>query len=217
MKILAAILFALFLLAAGGLRADQIEMQNGDRYAGKVISMTTETVVLQSDVLGKLTLPRGKVAAITLGGSAAAPVAVPHHVAHSTNQAGAASLALTNASPDISAALRNLGANTNFIEQVRKQFLSDAGPEANNKYDELVGGLFTGKLDMTSLRAETRAAADQIRALKQQGGDVGEPMDSYLAVLDNFLKQSTPPPQPAAPTASIAPATNTVQTIRITR
>ena len=54
-------------LATTWLWADQVEMQNGDRYLGKVLSLTTDKLVIQSDVLGKLTLPRDKVALITLG------------------------------------------------------------------------------------------------------------------------------------------------------
>jgi hypothetical protein len=213
MTIRAAILFALFLFVAGGLRADLVEMQNGDRYAGKVISMTADTIILHSDVLGRIALPRGKAANIHLGASAVAP-AVPPPPARSTNQSGAASLALTNADPGITEALRHLGANTNFIEQIRKQFLSDAGPEANKKYNELVGGLFNGTFDMNSLRAEAKAAADQIKALKGQGSDVGESLDFYLAILDNFLKQTTPS-TPSAPAA--APATNGGSGITIIR
>ena len=194
MRICAAILFGLCLFV-GGLRADQVEMQNGDRYAGKVVSMTPDAIVLQSDVLGKLALPRAKVANINLGlAPVAAPAAPP---VKTTNQAPAAAVLSTNGSPDIVAALRNFGANTNFVAQIRKQFLSDAGPEANNKFDELWGGLLAGKVDINGLRAEAKSAADQIRALKQQGGDVGEPLDSYLAILDKFLKQTAPGPVPA--------------------
>ena len=65
---------------------------------------------------------------------------------------------LTKPGPDMTADLRNLGANTNVIEQIRKQFLADAGPEANNKYDELVGGLLSGKIDMAGLQAEAKSA-----------------------------------------------------------
>ena len=54
-------------LAAVGLRADQVEMQNGDRYVGNVLSLTADKLVIQSEVLGKLTIPRDKVALITLG------------------------------------------------------------------------------------------------------------------------------------------------------
>jgi hypothetical protein len=197
----------LFLFAAGGLRADQIEMQNGDRYAGKVVSMTADTIVLQSDVLGKLTLPRNKVANINLGSLPAAAPATPP-VVRTTNQPPAASLTLSNGNPDISAALRHLGANTNFVNQIRTKFLSDAGPEANGKFDELWGGLLSGKLDMNGLRAEAKSAADQIRALKKQGADVGEPLDSYLAILDNFLKQTAPA---AAPKTNNAPGATIIQ------
>jgi hypothetical protein len=212
MTIRAAIFFGLLFLLGGRLDADQVEMQNGDRYAGKVISMTADTIVLQSEVLGKLTLARSKVASISLGSNATA-TSVPMSSASSSNRLAAARVP-TNSNPDVSAALRNLGANTNFIEQVRKQFLSDAGPEANNKYDELVGGLMSGKIDMNSLRAEAKTAADQIRPLKSQGGDAGEAMDYYLTILDSFLKetaQSNPSPAPAAPTNSSSTGINIVR------
>src|ERR1700678_3074217 len=49
------------------LRADQIEMKNGDRYVGTVLSMTADSVVLQSQMLGKVVVPRSKVSLISLG------------------------------------------------------------------------------------------------------------------------------------------------------
>ena len=53
--------------AALWLQADQVEMQNGDRFSGKVFSVSADTVVLQSDTLGKITVPRKKVASLTFG------------------------------------------------------------------------------------------------------------------------------------------------------
>ena len=38
----------LMFVAATRLRADLVEMQNGDRYAGKVLSVSADTVVLES-------------------------------------------------------------------------------------------------------------------------------------------------------------------------
>src|SRR5262245_45204578 len=118
-------------IAALELHADQVQMQNGDRYFGRVQSLTTNTLILKSDVLGTLRLPREKVALITFDGGPA------------TNRLGAAPApngkptpplaAPTNAFPDLSESLRDLGTNTNLIEQVRAQFLGAAGPEANNK------------------------------------------------------------------------------------
>jgi len=97
-----------------------------------------------------------------------------------------------------------LGANTNLVQQIRKQFLADAGPKANDKFDELLNGLTTGKLDINGLRAEAKSAADQLRAMKKDmGGDAGETLDAYLGVLDSFLSQSAPP--------AAAPVTNSTQ------
>ena len=157
-------------------RADQIEMQNGDHYSGKVISMTPDTVVLQSEVLGKITLPRAKVGNIHMGTVAPAV---------------AATAAPAAPTPEMSEALRHLGANTNFVEQVRKQFLDGAGTEANAKYADLINGLTSGKMDINSLRAQAKSAADQIRALKAQGNDMGGVLDSYLSILETFLKESS--------------------------
>src|SRR5436853_2787827 len=59
-------LLATLIGACFRLMADQIEMQNGDRYVGTVLSLNTSTLVLHSEVLGDLTLPRSKVAQINL-------------------------------------------------------------------------------------------------------------------------------------------------------
>ena len=177
-------------LAPGWLRADQVEMQNGDRYAGHVLSLNTNTVVLQSDVLGTLRLPRAKVAVITLGSMPANSPALPAL----TNAPGLAlSTARTNKPPKLSPAFAQLGASTNLIQQVQKQFLSGAGPEANNKFNELLGGLMSGKLSLDDIRAEAKTAADQLRALKREGGEeTGFATDAYLAILDHFLKETAP-------------------------
>src|SRR5437867_3030902 len=104
-----------------GLRADQVEMQNGDRYLGKVLSLDTNTLVLRSDVLGTVRLPRGKVALITLGLSTSTNLA---RLRSATNGLpDASSVTLTNGITDLSASLRQLGANTNFIQQVQAQIL----------------------------------------------------------------------------------------------
>jgi len=180
------------MLAPVWLRADQVRMQNGDHYLGKVVSLGTNTLVLKSDVLGTVQLPREKVAQITLGPGAATntqPVASAPN-----NQAAAPSVPLTNGAVDLSASLRQLGANTNFIQQVQAQFLGAAGPEANAKFNEMVGGLMSGKLNVNDIRAEAKSAAAQLKELKRDlGDDAGWALDGYLAILENFLQQTAPP------------------------
>ena len=188
-----AFIFAACVLATSFLRADQVETQNGDRFMGKVVSLTEDTLTFQNETLGTLTVPRAKVVSITFGvttpvvaGSAAVrtnsavlakPMAAP---------APASAAAATSKS---SGSLRQLGANTALAQQVRKQLLSDAGPEANAKFDELLGGMANGTITMADIRAQAQSAANQLRALKgQQNDEYSSLYDGYLAILDRFLK-----------------------------
>jgi len=167
-------------------------MQNGDLYYGRVLSLDTNTLVLRSDVLGTIRLPRGKVTLITLGPGAATNFT--RQSSATNGQSGASSVALTNGITDLSTAFQQLGANTNFIQQVREQFLGAAGPEANNKFNEMVSGLMSGRLTVNDIRAEAKSAADQLKELKRDlGEDAGGALDGYLAILEHFLQETAPP------------------------
>lgn len=187
--------------------ADQIEMQNGDHFAGQVLSLSTNVLVLQSDLLGTLNLPRAKVAVITLG---ADPLtSSPALPSLTGSPARPPSIASANGATNLSPALRKLGTSTNLIEQVQKQLLGGAGDEANNKFNEMLGGLMTGKLSVDDIRAQAQSAADQLRKLRREGGEeAGFATDAYLAILDHFLKETTPAvPATNAPTrASLSKA-----------
>jgi hypothetical protein len=189
------ILSAAWILAVfpGVALGDQVQMQNGDLYSGKVVSLSGDTLVLQSDVAGTLRLPRTKVALLTLGTNAVTALAASPIL---TNGPASAPFALrSNAAPsEISTALRQLGAHTNLIKQVQAQFLSDAGPEANAKFNELLNGLMNGKMSLNELRGEAQSAANQMHeARKELGDDAGVMIDGYLAILDHFLKETAPP------------------------
>jgi hypothetical protein len=182
----------LMLVVAPGLRADVLEMQNGDRYSGKVISVSPDTVVLTNDVLGKITVPRGKVANLSFGTNAVVPkVAVALASPVSTNlPAIAAPSAGANTNMDLSAAFRQLGANTNFVGQIRQQMLAGS-PEATRKYDEMVSGLLSGQLSVSDIRQQAQAAAAQLREMKRElGPEADESLDGYLQVLDSFIKET---------------------------
>jgi len=193
-------------LVPPGSWADQVEMQNGDRYVGTVLSLSADTLVLRNDVLGTVRLPRDKVGRVTLGDGSPSPNSPPL-LAPTIGPARPTTAPPASAVPVQAPALQQLGAHTNLVRQVQKQFLSDAGPEANKKFEELLDGLVSGKLTVDDLRAEAKSAADQLRALKRDGGeDPGFATDTYLAILDHFLKDTTsaasatnaPPPSPAS-------------------
>jgi hypothetical protein len=183
--------------------ADQVRMSNGDQYFGHVVSVDSGTVVLQSPVLGELRLPRAKVSFLTFGttpaASAAAAMPTPALPSQARTNSAAAGMALSG-----------LGKQTNLIARVRSQFLAGAGPEANAKFDELLTGLMSGQLSMSDLRTQARAAAAQLQAAKKElGPEAGDMLDSYMAILDRFLKESdsetapalAPAPQPQPPQA----------------
>jgi hypothetical protein len=163
-------------------------------------------------------LPRNKIASLSFGDAKAtnaAPIAPPTASVNSPNAA------TTNA--DLAAAFRVLGANTNFVQQVRQQMLAGS-PEAAQKYDELVGGLMSGKLNLNDLRNQAKTSIDQINQLKHElGPDAGESLDDYLTILQNFVDQTAPAPaspkKPLAVPPVTAPATpvNSPQTFGTTR
>lgn len=166
--------------------ADQVDMQNGDRYLGKVISLNSDFLIFHNDVLGNVRLARTNVASIGFGSASA-----PARVVGAPAPALPTQAALTNAVPDFSETLRQLAANSNVVRQVQDQILGSAGPEANAKFSELLNGLASGQVSLGDLRAQAASAADQLRALKRDlGSDSGVAIDGYLQILDDFLKQS---------------------------
>lgn len=162
--------------------ADQVIMHNGDHYHGKVLSVSPTNVVLQSEVLGVLKLARSQVANVAMG------------VTASSNAVPAVSPAKTNAPSDLSAAVRQLSAQSNLVNQVRAQLLTTANPEANQKFDQMLNDLGTGKMSVADLRAEAKAAAAQLREFEQEAGDdASGTVGLYLSILDGFLAETETP------------------------
>jgi hypothetical protein len=187
----------LLALAALPVLADQVEMQNGDRYTGRVLSLSADSVVLQNEILGKITLPRSKISLLNVGSAAQAgntaggPLASSSPAATNHPPVNPKSIVLTNGIADVAGALKSLGANTNFIEQIKGQFLSDAGPEANAQFNDMLGGLLSGKMDIAALRAQAKSAADQLRSYqKQLGPEASDTYNAYLGILDHFLQET---------------------------
>jgi hypothetical protein len=176
-------------LVAVSLRADLVVMQNGDRYNGKALTVTVSNLVFQSETLGPVLLPRGKVATVAFGTNAAAISASPKVLPPATDKA--VSPAPPKANDEISAALRQLGSHTNLIQKVQEQFLGAASPEASAKFSEMLNDLTSGKMTMTDLRAQARDVANQLRSLQSEAGEeASSTADLYLSILDRFLGET---------------------------
>ena len=183
--------------------ADQVEMKNGDRYIGQVISLSSDTLVLKNEILGTIKLPREKVSQLTLGTNAVAtvPRATPRPATNAVTTAlpagGAAKAATLARSQPTSAS------PTNVMRQVQEQLLLNASPQAQQKYQELAGGFLSGQVSETQIRAEAQSAADQLKKLKAElGADAGEELDGYLAILESFLGETKATPAVPVPSAT---------------
>ena len=183
-------LFAIFTLwFVQWVRADQVVLQNGDKLNGKVLSVTTNTLILQNDNFGSVTLPRAKVTAIIFGtrratspSPAVSPTRDPIHPAGATQ---------TNSASDFVTAVRGIRDQSNLVQQVQAQILGSGSPAAMNKFNELLDGLSTGKISLNDLRQQAQSAADQLRSLKKDlGPDADGGLDGYLAILNQFLEET---------------------------
>jgi hypothetical protein len=167
--------------------AEQVNMQNGERYVGKVVAISNETVVVKSEVLGILKVPRSKIASITFGTNAVPPDVQMPVAANTQPQKPAA----TNSNSELSAAINQLRANPNAMQQVQQQMLAGADPKATDMFNQMMGGLMNGSLNLNDIRTQAKSAADQLRSAKKElGDDSGFAVDGYLAVLDNFLRET---------------------------
>jgi len=190
--LLAGIGFLLLSINARQARADEVEMQNGDRYVGRVIAVSSDTLVFSNEVLGRINVPRQKVASLAFGTNSIASHAPikPVQSVSTNHPTVAVSSLLTNSSVDLSAALRRLGANTNFVTQVRQQMLAGS-PEAGSKYDQMVSGLMNGNLNLGDIRREAQSSAKQLEDLKRElGPEADDLLDGYLLILNGFLKET---------------------------
>ncbi len=162
------------------LKGDLLEMTNGDRYAGDVISVTHSNVSFQSEIQGRMKLPRNKVARISFGEvGAGAPAFSPNAVPSNLK---------TNASVKPPP---KLDLDSKSLSEVQQDLLSTASPEARRQFTETVKGLMTGKLSIDDIRAQARNSVREIKAAREElGGDAGGLLDGYLHILEHFLQET---------------------------
>jgi hypothetical protein len=217
-------------LAASGAsaRADSLDLVNGDHYQGTVVSVTRSNVVFQSDVLGSLSLPRNKVAQINLGAATIpvvpkpatnspasnAPVAATSLILQGPHNAGSAPGSVPQGDAVLQQ-MRQQGVDPDLVNAVQQQVFGQGNPAASAKFNELMGGLMSGKISVSDIRAQAQDSIQQIKDAKQQlGPEIGDSLDGYLAILQSFVNETatnttvTASPPPASAPAS-TPASTT--------
>jgi hypothetical protein len=177
------------------LRADLIECDNGDRYHGKVLSMDDKKVTLQNEVTGTLQIPRARIVTLSFREKTAAPAP--------------ARIVVTN-SPALRPGAIQL--DQNAIQKVQDELLAGATPEANQMFNEMIQGLRSGQMDMADIRNKAQTTLQELRSLQKELGDdeTAELLNSYGAILENFLKQAPARPNPA-PAKPVVPSARAVE------
>ena len=179
-RFLKALVSAACLLPAV-LRADVIELVNGDRYYGSLIAVTQTNVELKSEIQGKVNIPRDKVATIMFRETAAQKADVAKSI---TGKKNAKSSALAEE-------LRAQGISPKDISKIPEEILSGANPEATEQFKEMLAGLVTGQISTDSIRVQAQKSVEEIHAMKEDlGEEAGELLDGYLLILENFLKET---------------------------
>jgi hypothetical protein len=177
-------------------QAEIIELRNGDRYSGEVIRMDKTNIEFLSEVQGRITIPREKVAAILLHPQAkSAAVPAPETTADAVQKLN---VPQSRQLQDVMRKIQREGIDESTLDQVQEQMLSGAGPEANRMFREMAGGLLSGKLDLSDIRSQAEQAASQIEELKADlDDDTGQLLDGYLSILKGFLQKTAPATPPA--------------------
>jgi hypothetical protein len=177
-------LLSLLLLGVACARADVLNLANGDRFIGEVQSLNEKEIQLKSDALGDIKIPREKIASIFFG----------------TNQPPVRAVA-----PESATAVKS-GLDAKAVEDVQKEFLATATPEANAMFTELVQGLASGKLSVNDIRKQ---AGDTLKELRDLQAELGEDEDSgllksYVSILEKFVRAGGTN-RPASATKPAAP------------
>jgi hypothetical protein len=172
MKTRVCLLLCTFLISAFTM-ADVVECENGDRYNGKVLLLNEKELRLTNDIQGIITIPRQKILSISLRMGTPAKRAV-----------GDVQNSLTNGGIQL---------DPSSVAKVQQQFLSDANPEANELFQQMVQGLMTGKMDVNDVRNKAQGTLEQLRQFQKELGqdEEGELLGSYVNILEAFLKNAS--------------------------
>ncbi len=197
----AATLAALLVTSAVPARAEILQLINGDQYRGTVLGMNASNIVFQSEIQGRVTLPRNKVAHIIL------------HEVVSKNSTNAPLIlsgppaAQTQTVDPVSEQMRRQGVDPKIVDQVQQEIFGKGSPAATAKYNELMGGLMSGRLGVQDIRAEAQKTINQVRAMKKDlGDDAGDMLDGYVSILEQFVAESAGAPNEIVAPVKPAPA-----------
>ena len=195
-------------LFTGPLRGDTIELTNGDVLNGKVLSLDAKQLVLQSELLGELKLDREKVSAIHLGDKPvitrqAVPAVgpAPGEAKPPIDPAVQNVLNSVPSTDDVLKQLQGGGVNQQMIGALQTKFPLLNTPEASGYFNDTLGGLMTGRLNIQDVRKDAVKARDELKSLQDELGPEGAALNGYMSILNKFIRETEPPAGEKKPAA----------------
>jgi hypothetical protein len=190
-------------------QADVIEMTNGDVLNGAVISLDAKQLVLKSELLGELKLAREKISAIHLGDKPILSRAVaPTNPAPAKPALDPNVQNVLNSVPSTDEVLKQLqgggGINPQMIGELQAKFPLLNTPEAGDYFNDTLGGLMTGKLNIQDVRKDAITARDGLLDLQKELGPEGAALNGYMSILNKFIRETEPTPSPKKPAPETA-------------
>lgn len=192
-------------------RADRLQLSNGDEIEGELLEMSGDQVKFRHPILGTFTIPRQQVHAIELGeqrggnrlladGTTAPPETaeevIDRLVNPDLNRAAvkeAEKGSQRHATPqDAVEQLRNEGVDAKRMSQLHSMVPGFGSPVVQQHFQDRVTGLMNGSLTINDIRNEAIDARDQLKELMDELGPGGEALRGYYGILDGFIEKTDP-------------------------
>lgn len=207
-------LLAATTMLTGLAQADTLYLNNGDTVSGLVASVDAKMVKLNSENFGEITVPREKIRSIYFGDAKPVPAVVvttPPEANTGSTKPGQLDPGYNipqlpalvdeqkryggDSGGSVDDAVKQLqggAVDPKMIKELTSKLPGFASPEVQEYFNNTLGGLASGKLDVQSVRKDAIYARDQILDLKKDLGPDAAALDGYLGILENFIDKSAP-------------------------
>lgn len=201
----------MLLVAPAALRADRLQLANGDEIEGELLEMSGDEIKFRHPVLGTFTVKRNQVHAIELGeqrggnrimadGTEAPPETPEEVIDRLVNpemtpakvkqlEKGAERHKTPQGAVE---QLRREGVNARMMGGLHSMLPGFGSPEVQKIFEDRVTGLMSGSLTINDIRDEAIDVRDQLKELMDDLGPGGEALRGYYGILDGFIQKTDP-------------------------
>ncbi len=194
-------------------RAEIIELENGDIIQAELLQVTEKTLRIRHEIFGEVDIPRARVHAIVMrdpksgntkklkpDGSEAEQETPKQIIDRLVNKDfGPRSIkeleqgAKRQMTPrDAVEQLRREGVDPELKRSLHMMLPGFGTPEVQGYFNNRVDGLMKGSLSIQDIRKDAIGARDQLREIMDDLGQDGAALQGYFSILNNFIEKTRP-------------------------